>query len=81
MENKATKEEWKLVFTTSTEYEAYLVKGMLENEEIVVQILSQIDTTRQFNIGGLAIAKLYVLSSDYDEAKKLIEETQSSFEK
>jgi hypothetical protein len=75
--NKPNSEEWKLVYTTSTEHDAYLVKGMLENEEIPVQILSQIDTTRQFNIGGLAIAKLYVLKSDYDTAKKLIEETQS----
>lgn len=74
--NKPDNNEWKLVYTTSTEYDAYLVKGMLENEEIPCQILSQIDTTRQFNIGGLAIAKLYVLLSDYDAAKKLIAETQ-----
>lgn len=75
--NKPDNDEWKLVYTTSTEYDAHLVKGMLENEEIPCQILSQIDTTRQFNIGGLAIAKLYVLLSDYETAKKLIEETQS----
>ena len=74
--NKPDNDEWKLVYTTSTEHDAYLVKGMLENEEIPCQILSQIDTTRQFNIGGLAIAKLYVLLSDYDTAKKLIAETQ-----
>lgn len=74
--NKPDNDEWKLVYTTSTEYDAYLVKGMLENEEIPCQILSQIDTTRQFNLGGLAIAKLYVLLSDYEAAKKLISETQ-----
>jgi hypothetical protein len=46
---------------------------MLENVEIAAQVLSQIDTTRQFNVGGLAIAKIYVLKSDYEIAKELIE--------
>ena len=73
---KQNSSDWKLVYTTSTEYEAYLVKGMLENEEIEVRLLSQIDSTRQFTVGGLAIAKLYVLSSDYAIAKKLIEERE-----
>lgn len=66
-------EEWSLVYTTSDEIEALLIKGMLENVEIAAQVLSQIDTTRQFNIGGLAIAKIYVLESDYETAKELIE--------
>ena len=66
-------EEWSLVYTTSDEIEALLIKGMLENVEIAAQVLSQIDTTRQFNVGGLAIAKIYVLKSDYDTAKELIE--------
>ncbi len=66
-------EEWSLVYTTSDEIEALLIKGMLENVEIAAQVLSQIDTTRQFNVGGLAIAKIYVLKSDYDTAKELID--------
>lgn len=65
--------DWVLVYTTSDEIEALLIKGMLENVEIAAQVLSQIDTTRQFNVGGLAIAKIYVLKEDYEIAKELIE--------
>lgn len=66
-------QDWVLAYTTSDEIEALLIKGMLENVEIAAQVLSQIDTTRQFNIGGLAIAKIYVLREDYEIAKELIE--------
>jgi hypothetical protein len=66
-------EEWSLVYTTSDEIDALLIKGMLENVEIKAQILSQIDTTRQFTVGELAIAKIYVLESDFETAKGLIE--------
>lgn len=66
-------QDWVLAYTTSDEIEALLIKGMLENVEITAQVLSQIDTTRQFNVGGLAIAKIYVLREDYETAKELIE--------
>ncbi|MCB0701434.1 MAG: DUF2007 domain-containing protein [Candidatus Kapaibacterium sp.] len=71
--NNEKNRDWVLVYTTSDEIEALLIKGMLENVEIAAQVLSQIDTTRQFNVGGLAIAKIYVLKEDYETAKELIE--------
>lgn len=66
-------QDWVLAYTTSDEIEALLIKGMLENVEIAAQVLSQIDTTRQFNVGGLAIAKIYFLREDYETAKELID--------
>lgn len=71
--NNEKNRDWVLVYTTSDEIEALLIKGMLENVEIAAQVLSQIDTTRQFNVGRLAIAKIYVLKEDYETAKELIE--------
>jgi hypothetical protein len=66
-----------IVYTTSTEVEALLIKGMLENEDVPAQVLSQIDTTRNFTLGALSVAKIYVLKSDYEKAKRLIAEHES----
>ncbi|TNE36190.1 DUF2007 domain-containing protein [bacterium] len=76
MRNRNNDDDWVIVYTTSTEFEALLIKGMLENEDIPAQVLSQIDTTRQFTLGALSIAKIFVLKSDYEVAKKLIEENE-----
>lgn len=76
MRNRNNNDDWVIVYTTSTEFEALLIKGMLENEDIPAQVLSQIDTTRQFTLGALSIAKIFVLKSDYEVAKKLIEENE-----
>lgn len=67
-------DDWVIVYTTSTEVEALLIKGMLENEDIPAQVLSQIDTTRQFTLGALSVAKIYVQQSNFENAKRLIEE-------
>lgn len=69
-------EDWVIVYTTSTEFDALLIKGMLENEDIPAQVLSQIDTTRHFTLGALSIAKIFVMKSDYEKAKSLIEENE-----
>jgi hypothetical protein len=37
-----------------------MLRANLEGAEIPVHLLSQVDTTRNFTVGGLAIVKLYV---------------------
>jgi len=65
---------WELVYTCNTELEAHHLKGNLEGAEIECEILSQVDSTRQFTIGELAIVKLYVREEDYEDARKIIED-------
>ena len=68
---------WVQVYTTSTEMDAYFIKGNLENEDIPARILSQVDTTRQFTVGGLAIVRIYVQKHHEEQAKEIIKEIES----
>ena len=77
MRNRKNDENWVVVYTTSTEFDAHLIKGMLDSNDIPARVLSQVDTTRQFTLGNLAIVKIYVLKSDYEKAKKLITENEN----
>ncbi len=65
--------KWKLVYTTSTDFEAHHIKANLQGAEIPCEILSQVDTTRMFNMGELAIVKLFVPEDKYDDALEIIE--------
>jgi len=69
--NQNTK--WAVCYTTNDIMEATHYKAMIEGENIPAEILSQIDTTRMFTIGDLAIVKLMVPSPFLDEAKEIIE--------
>lgn len=71
---RANNNDWVEVYSTSTDYEAYLIKGRLESEGIEARILSQVDTTRQFTLGNLAIVRIYVRNSDLATAKQIIDE-------
>lgn len=80
MRSRNNDENWVVVYTTSTDFEAQLIKGMLENAEIPARVLSQVDTTRQFTLGNLAIVKIYVQKSDVEFAKKLIKESEKDLD-
>lgn len=66
------KKEWKLLHTCSTDIDASHIKSNLEGAGIECEILSQVDSTRMFNIGELAIVKLYVKEEDYQDAKLIL---------
>ena len=66
---------WALVYTTNSEYDAILMKGLLESNEIPAQVLSQVDSSRGLTVGGLAVAKLYVPTEFAIEAEKLVAST------
>lgn len=68
---------WIQVYTCSTEYEALFIKGYLESEGVQSSILSQIDSTRQFTLGNLAVVKIYVLEAFYEKAVGLLKEYEN----
>jgi len=69
--------DWVLIYETNTEINAEFIKQNLENNGIPTNILSQVDSTRQFTIGYLAIVKIYVLREDMYKASELINEIDS----
>jgi len=69
--------DWVLIYETNTEINAEFIKQNLENNGIPTNILSQVDSTRQFTIGYLAIVKIYVLREDMYKANELINEIDS----
>lgn len=69
---------WKLVYTCSTDIEAHHIKNNLEGAEIPCQILSQVDSTRMFNVGELAIVKLFVPEEFIEDAKIIISDIQDN---
>lgn len=71
-DNIKTSYPWVLAYTTNTLLDAEMYKANLESTEIPVQILSQVDTTRQLTIGDLAIVKIYVPSIYLSDALEII---------
>ncbi len=68
--------DWLHVYTTSTEIDARMVESFLTSAGIPTHVLLQIDTTRQFTMGGLAIAKVFVRSTDAGDALAIIRDIE-----
>ncbi len=68
--------DWLHVYTTSTEIDARMMESFLTSAGIPTHVLLQIDTTRQFTMGGLAIAKIFVRNSDADDALAIIRDIE-----
>lgn len=69
---------WVLVYTTSTLIDAEMFRANLEGANIPVQVLSQVDSTRMFSVGELAIVKIFVQSPYYEQAKEIINHIESN---
>lgn len=65
---------WALLREVGTEIEAMLIAGRLHSAGIPAQVLSQVDSTRNFTVGALAIAKVYVPSHMLVHAEDLLDE-------
>ena len=64
--------EWEIVRTVSTVIEAELIAGRLRSHDIPAIVLSQVDSTRGFTVGGLAIAKVFVPTIYLEEASRIL---------
>ncbi|MCX7736582.1 MAG: DUF2007 domain-containing protein [Candidatus Kapabacteria bacterium] len=69
---------WVLVYTTNTLIDAEMFRANLEGADIPVQVLSQVDSTRMFSVGELAIVKIFVQSPYYEQAKEIINHIESN---
>lgn len=65
-------ENWTIVRTVSTSFEAELIAGRLRSFEIPAVVLSQVDTTRNFTVGALAVAKVFVPESRLAESEEIL---------
>ena len=70
--------DWLVAYTTNNIIDATMYKSLLEGAEIPVSILSQIDSTRMFTIGDLAVVKIMVPRQYLKEAQQVIEDINSS---
>lgn len=52
--------DWEVVYTTNNVIEAEMFAANIESAEIPVHVMSQIDSSRMFNVGDLAIVKIFV---------------------
>lgn len=65
-------DNWTIIRTVSTSFEAELIAGRLRSFGIPAVVLSQVDTTRNFTVGALAVAKVFVPESSLVEAKEIL---------
>lgn len=68
--------KWVIALTTNNLIDAEMYKTQLESAEIPVVVHSQIDSTRMFTVGHLAIVKVYVPSSQLNDALEIIDDIQ-----
>lgn len=65
-------EEWSVVFTSGTDYEADLVRDRLDDSGIPAVVLTQRDHAFNLNVGDLAEVYVLVPPGRADEAVSLI---------
>jgi hypothetical protein len=63
---------WSVLRTFSTEFEARLVAGRLLAHGVPACVLSQVDSTRNFTVGALAVAKVFVPDAVREEAESVL---------
>lgn len=63
---------WKVVREVGMEIEARLIAGRLHADGIPAVVLSQVDSTRNFTIGALAVAKVFVPAQLCERADLLL---------
>jgi hypothetical protein len=63
---------WTILRTVSTEIEATLIAGRLRAHGVPAFVLSQVDSTRHFTVGALAVAKVFVPESMQAQAEEIM---------
>lgn len=69
--------KWVQVYKTNTEIDASMIQANLKGAGIPCQVLSQVDSTRMFNVGELAIVKVFVPQEHVEESKQIIDNINS----
>jgi hypothetical protein len=64
--------DWVIVQTVNTEIQATLIAGRLRAHNIPAFVISQVDSSRGFTIGALAVAKIFVPDTLLEEAREIL---------
>lgn len=76
-ENLTTPEDYQVIFTTSAEYEAEMLRANLEGAGIEALIVPKKD--RNFPaVGDLAVIDLLVKKEDFEEASQIIKDINTN---
>lgn len=70
-------EDWEVVFTSSQDYEAEMVRSRLEEDGIPARVLSKADHALGINIGDLAVVQVLVHPDDAEDALAMIRRSDS----
>ncbi len=65
--------DWRVVFTSGTDYEAELVSSRLKDQGIVAVVLSQRDRAWNLNLGYLAKVRVFVPADQRERAMEILE--------
>jgi len=64
--------EWEKIFTTSSEVESHLIKGLLEGEDIPCRLLSKRVPQFPLTINGLGTIEIHVRPQDAPEGRRIL---------
>jgi hypothetical protein len=64
--------DWEKIFTTSSEVEAHLIKGLLEGEGIVCRVQSRRVPQFPLTVDGLGAIEIHVRAEDAPEGRRLL---------
>jgi hypothetical protein len=63
---------WTKLYTTSSEHEAHIVRGLLESHGITTMLKSMAVPQFPVTVDGLAERDIYVAQEDYEEGVQLL---------
>lgn len=67
--------DWRVVFTSGTDYEAELVSCRLKDQGVAAVVLSQRDHAWNLNLGYLAKVRVYVPADQCERATEILRES------
>jgi len=74
-------EEWVELFSTTTDYEAHLVAGLLKSNGLPVQLKSYRVSQFPFDIGHIGEIKIMVRSADLKKAQEILKNSDKNIKK
>ena len=80
MQDTAKYEDWIVVFTTNTDYEADMVRDRLDTNEIPAVVLTQRDHAFNLTVGDLAEVYVMVPPEYEEDARYMLRQTVSEDE-
>jgi hypothetical protein len=74
-------EEWVELFSTSTDFEAHLIAGLLKSNGLPAQLKSYRVSQFPFDIGHIGEIKIMVRSADLKKAQEILKNSDKNIKK